>query len=245
MMKLAVLTDVHANLPALQAALGALDREGYDLLVHLGDAIAIGPFPSECLDILLGVRQARFIMGNHDEWFVHGLPSPLPGWMSEGEVLHQIWTHEQIDPSLRRVVSEWPYHLRCDLNGTSTTFVHYPLDASGRRFARHMGPNPASADLDDAFALFAPTASTLAFYGHAHAFSDICGRARYVNPGSLGCAPLPVARYSVVEFERGEFRVEHRAAPYDDSDLIKAFEERHVPERDVIYRMFFGGRFKP
>lgn len=59
-MKLAVLTDVHANLPALRAALRALEQEGFDLLVHLGDAIAIGPFPSECLELLLSGRKALY-----------------------------------------------------------------------------------------------------------------------------------------------------------------------------------------
>jgi hypothetical protein len=51
--KIAVMTDVHANLPALQAALSTIEQEGYDLLVHTGDAIAIGPYPAETLDVLL------------------------------------------------------------------------------------------------------------------------------------------------------------------------------------------------
>jgi predicted phosphodiesterase len=190
-MKLAVLTDVHANLPALEAALDDIDAEGVDLLVHLGDAIAIGPFPAECLDRLLNIRNARLVIGNHDEYFVHGLPQPRPSWMSEGEVEHQNWTHRQIDPALRPVVGRWPYRLHHDF-GVATTFVHYPLDASGRKFAPFM-TNPTPADLDKSFAVFAPDASSLNFYGHDHHFSDLVGQARYVNPGSLGCAPEPVA----------------------------------------------------
>jgi predicted phosphodiesterase len=242
-MKVAVLTDVHANLPALRAALGALQREGFDLLVHLGDAISIGPFPAETLDLLLSVPNARFIMGNHDELFVHGLPQPLPHWISQGEVEHQHWTHRQLDPALRKVVAEWPYRLRLELDGTPTVFVHYPLDASGRKFARFM-PDPTSAELDDAFALFAPDTTSLAFYGHNHRFSDLEGRARYVNPGSLGCAPQAVARYSVVEYRQGTYRLEHRSVPYDDAELFRAFEQRDVPDRAVIYRTFLGARFQ-
>ena len=133
-MKLAVFTDIHGNLPALRAALSELEREGFDLLVHLGDAIGIGPFPAECLDLLLNLRNARLVIGNHDEYFVHGLPQPQPNWMSDGEVEHQRWTHRQIDSALKPVVAGWPYRIHDDL-AVPTTFVHYPLDVSGRRFA--------------------------------------------------------------------------------------------------------------
>lgn len=181
-------------------------------------------------------------MGNHDEWFAHGLPTPLPQWMSHGEADHQRWTHDQIRPELRSVVARWPYHWHCDFDGVPAAFFHYALDASGRRFARIMR-KPAVPELDDAFAVFAPKAAAIVFYGHSHEFSDAQGRARYVNPGSLGCTSHAVARYSVVEFGRGTYHLEHRCVPYDDAELWNAFEARRVPERAFIYRAFFGGRF--
>ncbi len=46
-------SNAHANLPALEAALAALDAEGCEFVVHTGDAIGIGPHPAECLDLLL------------------------------------------------------------------------------------------------------------------------------------------------------------------------------------------------
>jgi predicted phosphodiesterase len=240
-MKVAVLTDVHANLPALKAALSELEQEGFDLLVHLGDAIAIGPFPAECLELLLNVRNARFVMGNHDEYFAHGLPQPRPNGMSDGEVEHQNWTHHQIDSALRSVVGQWPYRLYHDF-GVPTTFVHYPLDASGRRFVPFM-KNPTLTELDKSFALFAANISSLNFYGHNHHFSDLVGHVRYVNPGSLGCAPAPIARYTLVKYGLGNYSLAHRAVRYDDAELLHAFEQRNVPERAFIYRAFFGGRF--
>ncbi len=241
-MKLAVLTDVHANLPALRAALRALEREGFDLLIHLGDAVATGTFPYECLELLLSIPRAQFIMGNHDALFASGLPTPLPAWMSEGEAKHQRWTHAQIKPELRSVVAQWPYHWHWDFEGISASFSHYALDASGQKLAAFM-PNPTALELDAAFAVFASAPATLTFYGHNHSFSDIQGRSRYVNPGSLGCGSRPIARYLTVKFGRGGYRLEHRAVPYEDGELWEAFEERRVPERAFIYRTFFGGRF--
>ncbi len=73
-MKIAVITDVHANLPALWAVLAATRQERCDLIVHTGDAIGIGPFPAECLELLLETPHMICLMGNHDAWLVDGLP---------------------------------------------------------------------------------------------------------------------------------------------------------------------------
>src|SRR5262249_5951111 len=160
--------------------LDAIEREGFDALVHLGDAIGIGPFPAECLDALLNVRNARFVMGNHDEYFARGLAGLRPHEMSGNEMEHQRWTHSMIAPALRPVVAQWPWLIQEDF-GTPTTFIHYPRDASGRAFAPLIR-SPTPADLDRSFSLFASDASVLNFYGHDHRFSDLEGQARYVNP---------------------------------------------------------------
>ncbi len=43
-------------------------------------------------------------MGNHDAWFAFGLPTPIPAWMSAGEVAHQCCTYRQLAAELRAVV---------------------------------------------------------------------------------------------------------------------------------------------
>jgi predicted phosphodiesterase len=237
-MRLAVLTDIHANLPALNAELTAIREHDYDLLVHTGDAISIGPFPAECLDLLLGLPRTRLLMGNHDAWFIHGLPTPQLGWMSDGEVLHQQWTHAQLDPGLQTIVAQWPYVLTEIYDQVQLTFLHYPLN--GHQQILPVMPQPTFTDLDRAFAGYP---GELIFYGHHHPFSDRHGRVRYINPGSLGCAPTAEARFCVVDIAHGRWKVTHWSVPYDDTVLYHAFEARAVPERTFIYQAFFGGRF--
>jgi hypothetical protein len=187
---------------------------------------------------LLALPRTRCIMGNHDAWFVTGLPTPQPVWMSAGEVEHQHWTHQQLSADLRSAMATWPYVLTEPIAGVPISFLHYPLVAA-HTFAPVMW-QPTAADLDRAFASYE---SSLIFYGHHHPFSDMQGRARYINPGSLGCAPTAYARYSVADVDHGQWRVTHRQVPYDDSMLHTAFEQRDVPERAFIYQAFFGGRF--
>ena len=64
-MRVAVISDVHANLPALEAVLEHADAEGIDELWCLGDIVGYGGKPSECLT-LVTERQAICLGGNHD-----------------------------------------------------------------------------------------------------------------------------------------------------------------------------------
>ncbi len=238
-MKIAIITDAHANLPALEAALTAIRAEGYDLCVHTGDAIAIGPYPAECLDLLLSMPNVHCLMGNHEQYAVEGLPTPRPAWMSDGEMQHQRWTHARIDAPVRAALTEWPKALTYEFEGVRTIFIHYMLKPSGQAFQ----PAIRNAKVKDLDELFAPYDANLIFYGHDHLASDMQGRARYINPGSLGCYSHAIARYCVVEFHNDQYHIEKRGVPYNDDALYRAFEQRRVPERAFIYRAFFGGRF--
>ncbi len=237
MRTIGIITDAHANLPALTAALAALEAQGCELVVHTGDAIGIGPHPAECLEVLLAQPGMRFVMGNHDEWFTHGLPDLQPAWMSDEECLHQQWTHRQLTPATRQGVGGWPDAIDLDLGGVRATFCHYPLDPAGNGFAPIL-KDPSAADLDR---LFAGIRGDVVFYGHHHPRSDIHGRIRYVNPGALGCNAPGQARFAVLSIEDdGAWDVSLRAVTYDPSGLLPDYETRNVPARETILRIFHG-----
>jgi predicted phosphodiesterase len=238
-MKIAVITDAHANLPALQAALQAIRAEACDAIFHVMDAIAIGPQPAECLDLMQGRSNLTCISGNHDLYFANGLPDPQPVWMSDGEVKHQLWTHAQLGSQSKSLISRWPLVQEEIFEGVRTVFVHYGMADPGIDFMKVV-QNPDGAALDGMFAQFK---TELLFFGYHHVPADVEGKARYINPGSLGCCPQAAARYTIVEFAEGQAKVRHCSVPYDDRELYEAFEKRNVRERDFIYKVFLGGRF--
>ncbi len=241
MIKIGVVTDLHANLPALKAFLAAAKDEGFDALYHLGDAIAIGPNPRECVDLILSTPGMHVIRGNHESYYLDGILEPRPIWMSDGEVLHQTWVSEQLGLEYRKMLAAWPWMMDVEFAGVSVRFQHYALDASGRDFAP-MLRDPAAAELE---AHFGSPDAQLVCYGHAHQFTDLKTKTRLINPGSLGCQREAVAPYLVLEFVCGSYKVEHHHIPYDDRCLYQDFEERKVPERAFLYDAFFGGRFPP
>ena len=66
MNKIAIISDIHGNLHALQAVLSRLSEFELSQIVCLGDVVGYGPFPERCLDLV--VRHCSVIIqGNHDE----------------------------------------------------------------------------------------------------------------------------------------------------------------------------------
>lgn len=234
MTRIGVITDVHGNLPALQAALAALDQVGCQRIYHLGDAIGIGPFPAECVELLQADTRIRTIMGNHDARFVQGLPDPPPSCMDAGELAHHRWTHAQLSSQHRSIMERWPHVLFERFEDVRVVFTHYGLDDSGENVLPAI-IDPSVVDLDG---LFAGHDADVIFYGHHHLRSDIQGKARYVNPGSLGCH-AEVARFAVLEYGGGGYAIRAADVPYDWDAVVDAFRVRDVPEKEFICRTFF------
>ena len=238
-MKIAIITDVHANLPALEAVLSATETEGVDLIVHLGDAVAIGPHPAQCLERLLSLPEKRLIMGNHDAYFAFGVPKPRPAYMSDGEAAHQEWTHAQLKPADREIVSGWHYVMHDTWEGVEVTLLHYGLTPDGKDFLPIMD-DPTTEQLDE---MFGEYQADVVFYGHHHPFADVIGATRYINPGSVGCQEKAFAPYSIITCTDGEYTVHHRRVPYDDSTIRADFIAQNVPQRQLLNHIFYGGRF--
>ena len=90
-MRLALFSDIHGNLEALQTALAEAASRGVDQIVNLGDVVGYGPDPGPCVDL---VREhcAASLMGNHDEAVATGRSlSMLPKAGKAAVELHREW----------------------------------------------------------------------------------------------------------------------------------------------------------
>lgn len=236
MAKFAVITDTHANLPALEAALGSISELVCESIFHTGDAVGTGPFPQEVLDRLLHTPNMRLMMGNHDELCAYGIPEPLPDWMDDSFAANARWTRTQVDPRLLEAMTLWPYEIDVSMGGHRFAFLHYPRDRFDRGFV-DIVLEPAPDELDE---LFTDVRAETIFYGHHHPAADHTGRARYINPGSLGCGPESVARFTVVDLDRNDgLTIHHDAVPYDRSPLHAALVNRDLPDHEFLRSAFF------
>lgn len=236
MTRIAVITDTHANLPALEAALAAIRSLGCEAIYHTGDAVGAGPYPGETLDRLFHTPRVHLVMGNHDELCGIGIPEPVPDWMDDLLVANAAWTRAQVSPAARDAVAAWPYVINETIAGIHVAFLHYPRDPEGDGFAAIL-EEPDAAELDG---LFSQVPGRLIFYGHHHPAADHSGRARYINPGSLGCGPVALARFAVVASGPTEALTIHQhAVPYDRTPLHEALIRRDVPGHEFLRQTFF------
>ena len=97
--RVAVISDVHANLYALEAVLGEIDREPPDAIWCLGDTVGYGPRPNECCD-LVRERADHVLIGNHDLVALGSADVALEEFNPEAAAA-SIWTAEQLTEQSR------------------------------------------------------------------------------------------------------------------------------------------------
>jgi diadenosine tetraphosphatase ApaH/serine/threonine PP2A family protein phosphatase len=95
--RVAVVSDIHANLHALEAVLAAVAEEGVDELWCLGDVVGYGPRPNECCD-LVRERAALSLCGNHDLAVIERLP--LADFSGDAGAA-AVWTQTRIGDAQR------------------------------------------------------------------------------------------------------------------------------------------------
>jgi len=106
-MKLAILSDIHANREALTACLAHAQRQGCDEFVFLGDLVGYGADPHACLDIVRWHAEngAIVVRGNHDDAALGGLCEDMNFDAREATY----WTRQQLSADERDFLDHLPY----------------------------------------------------------------------------------------------------------------------------------------
>lgn len=131
-MRLALISDIHANLPALEAVLADIDSRQVDATYHLGDLVGYAPWPNEVVD-LLQTRKMAGIAGNYDSTvstrYKHcGCKYEDPR-QEELSHLSYAWTLEATSARTKAILGALPFRLDLrplggHLGGPTLTLVH-------------------------------------------------------------------------------------------------------------------------
>lgn len=154
MARYGILSDVHGNLPALEATLDHLEAQQVDRILCLGDVVGYGPHPAECVD-LVHERCDVVVQGNHEEAVLD--PRVARGFNGAARAA-ATWTRFVLDDVRHRLIAAWP--------------LMAETGPAGRILCVHDSPSPGpSAYIHDAglaTIAFRGFDGPLCLHGHTH-----------------------------------------------------------------------------
>jgi predicted phosphodiesterase len=238
--KLALISDLHGNLEALDAVLRDIDRASPDArLVCAGDVVGYGPDPEACIG-RLQEREALCVMGNHEEMVLGR--RDFSRCIYAG-IVAAVWTRSQLSSAARAYLAALPPFLRI---GPSVVVCHGDLASADTYVSTRERAEAAMAQLRAR----QPSAEVLVC-GHTHhaalftreeGFHPVGDEAKYtlalpclINPGSVGQArgAAPLAAYAVLDTERRQ--VSFREVAYDHRTTLRKLREANLVAQVVLY----------
>ena len=206
---IALLYDVHGNLPALEAVID--DAGDVDEWVIGGDVALFGPWPAETVARLRELPSAHWLRGNGERWVAS--PGQAPD-----------------DPVVQGAIAAGRAALGTEVVAQLGALPESVSLAEGTRCwhgspvsdVRSFMPQPA----DDEAELLSGVTDRRLIFGHTHLpFVRQAGPVQLVNPGSVGM-PLDGDRRAAFAVLHHDGRVEHRRVAYDHAASAAAVEER-------------------
>ncbi len=237
-MKYAIVSDIHANLPAWKAVRLDIASLGADRIICLGDVVGYGPNPAETLESVYADVH-HFVLGNHE--------AVICGKMDENlfnERAREIvrWTRDQLGANALRVFEKWPLTVR----GAGFRCAHGDFAAPSLF--------PYIIDPEDAVASWKAVGETLLFVGHSHcpgifllgtsgtphrvSPQDVVledGKRFLVNVGSVGQSRDGDPRASYFLYDSDARALFWRRIPYDVDAYRDAVRRAGLPgDRDPV-----------
>lgn len=251
-MRYALISDIHANLPALEAVLADIARQDVNAVFHLGDLVGYAPWPNEVVALLVD-RGIGGVSGNYDSTV--GLDYKHCGCRYEDprqEALSHLsfeWTKQACSAMTKAALAALPF--RIDLHplgghaaGPTIALVHgtpvlntvYWTEDRPDDFCRKMA---ATAGLKE---------GDLLAFGHTHlAWHRVVDGVHFVNTGSVGRPKDGDSRagYTILTVGTGgSIAAEHVRVPYDVPRANEAIRRSELPDEFAWYLESGGKRLE-
>ncbi len=219
-MRIAVIADIHANLPALRAVMDDIARIDADAIYCVGDVVGRGPHPNETVELLRGL-EIPTIQGNWDEAVGMDREQTGAAWTSNAAeaagIASMRWTTETMKEEHRSWLRLLPKTLRLNIADRSVQFFHgSPLRENEYLWSDRPSRVLARIARDEADDLFC--------FGHTHeAFHRVVGQAHFVACGSVGCGTSDDARarYAVIYIGDPDMAIGFRSVDYDHNSVVR------------------------
>jgi putative phosphoesterase len=227
--RIAVITDIHGNFPALEASLAAIDAIGVETVYCGGDLVGYGPHPNEVC-ALIEERQIPTIYGNYDYAIGRDLDDCGCAYVTQHdrELGQQsvAWTLANTDQVHKDFMRGLPFELRFELGDVSIHLVH----GSPRKVNEYLFEDKPASLYER---LAAAEEADVLVFGHTHKpWVNSFGEVLFVNCGSVGKPKDGDTRagFAVLELDdAGQVQVSIERVPYDAEAVAREVAAAGLP----------------
>ena len=226
-MRIGLISDIHANLQALEAVLEHLRENQVDTIWNMGDSVGYGAYPDEVLeriyqDAILSIlgnydRKVLRIKKKEKKWAEHKIPEKLLAFH---------WAYKQLSQTCRDYLSSLPEQIRMNIDGWKILIVH----GSPVSREEHLTPSTPERRLEE---LSTIAEAQIVFCGHSHQpFSRQASETWFINPGSVGRPDDGDYRtsHAILDLDANRINVIHYRLDYDVTAATREIRRRGLPE---------------
>ena len=180
--RVAVISDIHANIHALEVFMKYLNaRPEIELVLNLGDFLQLGPNPAEVFDLLVEDKRFINILGNNEIELIE----PIDKNEDAERVKHILWTKEKIGQDRLEKLRNIPKSKMVNLYGKKVMMVHTVTEQY--------------IDIKQ----LEKCEYVLMGHTHQQALGSYWKERRVMNPGSIGFTPKGIVNFAVIEIGGG------------------------------------------
>ncbi|MBQ3310853.1 metallophosphoesterase family protein [bacterium] len=237
-MKLAVLSDIHGNMFALNAVLDDMKKYSPDRILCLGDLAMAGPEPNKTIDFVK-TQDWTVIQGNTDEMIAYFSQDVFDKVYASAPIMANALNSDvqEITSENKKYLKNLPINKCFEIDGIKVLMVH----GSPRKNNENIYPNMSMEIIED---MFCEVDADLVFCGHTHI---PCGyqtnsKITVVNDGSVG-RPFTddtKACYVIADINDGKIFVEHHFVDYDKSQAMEILKNRNFEGAEKLAQMLIN-----
>lgn len=238
MKELLVLSDIHANYPALKAIENHVDPDRFHRIVNAGDLTVYGTFPNETIEWFRRRTTSVCIAGNTDRRVLAILEGkPLGKPKKEEKRAMYYWTSDKLLPENREYLKSLSEEAVVTVGDLRIRIIHGDFDEEGENSSSLGSPESRFRTL----ARESPCQAHI--LGHTHIpFHTIIDGVHFINPGSAG-RPFdgdPRSSFAILTVSSGKITVEHFRIPYSVEEVTSGLKNNGLP--DIYGEMYRTGR---
>ena len=235
-MKIAVISDIHANLEALKTVLKDIEKEKCDRIFCLGDLAMAGPQPVETIDFIIKQKDWTIIQGNTDKLIVDFSQELFQNMLNTFPLMAKAIKEDVkiLRDDQKEFLKNLPPQKELEIEGVKILLVH----GSPRRNNEDILPNLPIEEVEE---IISGVKADLILCGHTHMPAGYQTRTKQtvINDGSVGRPMTEDLKscYLILDIKDGGFEAEHRLLDYDREKAASIMRARNFDGADGIADM--------